>query len=73
MSVGFSKKEYWSGLPCPPRGDLLHPGIELASLASPALQVDFLPTEPPGKPTLTYGHLTWLLQLFLLNYELIFN
>ena len=36
-SMGFSTQEYWSGLPCPPPGDLPHPGIEPASLTSPAL------------------------------------
>ena len=30
LSVGFSRQEYWSGLPCPPPGHLPHPGIELA-------------------------------------------
>jgi len=37
----------WSGLLCPPPGDLPDPGIKLASSA---LQVDSLPSEPPGKP-----------------------
>ena len=37
LSVGFSKHEYWSGLPCPSPGDLPNPGIKLASLMSPAL------------------------------------
>ena len=37
LSMGFSRQEYWSGLPCPPPGDLLDSGIEPASLASPAL------------------------------------
>ena len=37
LSVGFSRQESWSGLPCPPPGDLPHPGIEPASLTSPAL------------------------------------
>ena len=32
LSMGFSRQEYWSGLPCPRPGDLPHPGIELASL-----------------------------------------
>ena len=40
LSVGFSKQEYWSGLPCPPPEDLSDLGIEPAS---PALQVDSLP------------------------------
>ena len=43
---GFSRQEYWSGLPCPSPGDLPSPGIEPRSSA---LQVDSLPSEPPGK------------------------
>ena len=43
----FSRKEYWSGLPCPPLGDLPNPGVEPRS---PVLQVVSLPSEPPGKP-----------------------
>ena len=35
--MGFSRQEYWSGLPFPPPGDLLNPGIEPASFTSPAL------------------------------------
>ena len=46
LSMGFSRQEYWSGLPCPPPGDLLDPGIEPRS---PALLADSLPSEPPGK------------------------
>jgi len=45
--MGFSRQEYWSGLPCPPPGDLPNPGIKPRSLA---LQVESLPSEPPGKP-----------------------
>ena len=37
VSTGFFQQEYWSGLPSPPPGDLLNPGLELVSLASPAL------------------------------------
>ena len=37
LSLGFSRQEYWSGLPCPPPGDLPDPGIKPASLVSPAL------------------------------------
>ena len=37
LSTGFSKQEYWSGLPCPPPGILLYPGIETTSLTSPEL------------------------------------
>ena len=46
-SMGFSRLEFWSGLPFPSPGDLLDPGIEPGS---PALQADALPSEPPGKP-----------------------
>jgi len=42
LSMGFSWQEYWSGLPCPPSGDLLDPGIEPASVASSALTYGFL-------------------------------
>ena len=45
-SMGFSKQEYWSGLPCPSPGDLPDPGIEPRS---PALQADSLLTEPITK------------------------
>ena len=44
---GFSRQEDWSGLPCPPPGDLPNPRIKPRS---PALWVDSLPSEPPGKP-----------------------
>ena len=37
LSMGFSRQEYWSGLPCPPPGDLPDSGIEPMSLTSPAL------------------------------------
>ena len=45
-SVGFSRQEYWSGLPFPSPGDLPNPGIEPGS---PALQADALPSKPSGK------------------------
>ena len=47
LSMGFSRQEYWSGLPCPPPGDLPHPGIEPRS---PASQVDSLPPCHLGRP-----------------------
>ena len=43
LSMGFFRKEYWSGLPCPRPGDLPHPGMELRSLA---LQVNSFPLVP---------------------------
>ena len=46
-SMGFSKQEYWSGLPFPSPGDLPNSGIELGS---PTFQADTLTSEPPGKP-----------------------
>ena len=47
LSMGFSRQEYWSGLPFSSPGDLPNPGIEPGS---PALQADALPSEQPGKP-----------------------
>jgi len=47
LAMEFSRPEYWSGLPCPPPGNLPNPGIRPRSLT---LQVDSLPAEPPGKP-----------------------
>ena len=49
-SMGFSRQEYWSGLPFPPPGDLPNPGMETSSLMSPALEVDSLPLVLRGKP-----------------------
>ena len=46
-SMGFSRQEYWSGVPFPSPGDLPNPGIEPGS---PALQADSLLTELQGKP-----------------------
>ena len=46
-STGFSRQEYWSGLPFPSPGDLPYPGIEPRS---PTLQADTLTSVPPGKP-----------------------
>ena len=45
LSMGFSRQEYWSGLPFPSPEDLPNSGIEPRS---PALQVNFLPSKPPG-------------------------
>ena len=46
LSMGFSRQEYWSGLPFPSPGDLPNPGVKPRS---PALQADALTSEPPGK------------------------
>ena len=50
LSMEFSRKESWSGLPFPPPGALPDTGIEDVSLASPTLAGRFFTTEPPGKP-----------------------
>ena len=44
---GLSRQEYWSGLSCPPPGNIPNPGIKPRSSA---LQANSLPAEPPGKP-----------------------
>ena len=51
LSMGFSRQEYWSGLPFPSPGDLPDPGTEPGS---PALEADILTSEPPGKPNYKY-------------------
>ena len=57
LSMKFTRREYWNGLPFPSLGDLPNPGIEPGSLTlkteprSPTLQADSLLFEPPGKPT----------------------
>ena len=50
LSIKFSRQEYWSGLSFPFPGDLPDPGIELVSLASPALVADSLPPCHQGSP-----------------------
>ena len=49
LSMGSSRHEYWSWLPCPPSGDLPNPGLEPEYLKSPALADRFFTTEPPRK------------------------
>ena len=51
--MGLSRQEYWSGLPCPPPGNLSNPGIELVSLMSPALAGGFFTTST-----------TWVVQFY---------
>ena len=50
LSLGFSRQEYWSGLPCPPPGDLLDPGVKPMSLMSPAMAGGLFTPSTPGKP-----------------------
>ena len=48
LSMGFSRQEYWSALPCPPPGDLPNPGTEPMS---PALKEESLPSAPQSPNT----------------------
>ena len=69
LSIGFSRQEYWSGLPFPAPGDLPHPRIEPRS---PALQTDSLLTELWRKPHLyTYMYIyiyTYIVQVYMYIY-----
>ena len=56
LFMGFSRQEYWSGLPFPSPGDLPDPGIEPRSLMFPALAGRFFTTSTPGKPP---GQVSW--------------
>ena len=75
LFMGFSRQEYWSGLPCPSTGHLPNAGIKPVSLASPTLQADSLPIEPPSKPQLqlkmvdvyTIAVFKWSLKLIISN------
>ena len=59
LSMGFSRQEYWSGLPCPSPGDQTKP-------RSPAWQADSLPAELLGKPFTVYMYIKLLLPVFFL-------
>ena len=67
-SMGFSRQEYWRGLPFPSPGDLPDPGIKLGS---PAFQADTLTFEPPGKPRETWKYLFKKKLYFIFNWEII--
>ena len=56
LSMGFSRPEFWSGLPFPPPGDLPDPGIELESPAFPSLQADSLQLNQLCTHTHTHTH-----------------
>ena len=51
LSMGFSRQEYWSGLSCPPPGDLTDPETKPESPASPALQANSFPLSHRGSPS----------------------
>ena len=54
-SMGFSRQEYWSGLPCPPSGNLPGPGIKLMSLLSPELAGWFFTTSTTWEAQKAYA------------------
>ena len=69
--MGFSRQEYWSGLPFPSPGDLPDPGIEPGS---PSLWADSLPSEPPGKPNFSKLDAPYFLfQVSLLHIVMLFG
>ena len=63
LSMGFSRKQYWSGLLCPPPGDLLDPGIKPMSSASPAFQADSLLLSHWGSPHSFVGNYNWFVNM----------
>ena len=67
LSIGFSRQEYWSEVPCPPPGDLPDPGIEPVSLTFPALAGWVFTTIATWTPVSSPGHWehvwAWALQL----------
>ena len=63
LSMGFSRQEYWSGLPSSPPGDLPNPGIKLQSPASSAPQADSLPLSLEKRTTTLFG--SWTILVFV--------
>ena len=57
LSIEFARQEYWSGLPCPPPGDLPYPGFEPTSFKSPALAEGFFTTSTTWEAW-QYGSMT---------------
>ena len=68
LSRGFSRQEYWSGLPCPPPGDLPNPGTDLASLMSPALPGGFFTSNTTWEAHVTPEQVKFFLKLSFLSY-----
>ena len=70
LCIGFSRQEYWSGLPCPPPGGLPNPGMELP----PTWKMDSLPSEQPGKPIYVcvyiYTHTNTIFSIYLYTVNL---
>ena len=75
LSMGFSRQEDWSGLPCPLLGDLPNPRFEPTSLMSPALAGEFFTTSTtweahlgPDSITLYYPNTFFILFRFLIAF-----
>ena len=71
LSMELFRQEYWSGLPCPPPGDLPNPGTEPTSPVSPVLADGFFISVPPEKPHLSLLNLLIYLVLYLSSYLLL--
>ena len=71
LSMGFSRQEYWSGLPFLSLRDVPGPRIQLTSPVTPELETRIFTTEPPGKPSLfanwTYSPIEGTFKYTLLN------
>ena len=63
-SLGFSRQEHWSGVPCPPPGGLPHPGMDLLLACLLHWLVGSWPLAPPGKPIIMLSN--WNLEVYLL-------
>ena len=63
LSLGFSRQEYWSGLPCPPPGDLRNPGIKPTSLVCPALAGEFFTMSATWEAPLRFSEVQLLANL----------
>ena len=61
LSMGFSRQEYWSGLPCPSPGDLPNPGIQPTSFMSPALAGRFFTTNATWEAPYIYLYMPYIL------------
>ena len=60
LSMGFSKQEYWSGLPCPSPTGVLDSGMKPSSLMSPALTGEFFITSAIWEARMPYSEVKWL-------------
>ena len=73
LSRGFSRQEYWSGLPCPPPGDLPDPEMGSAPLASPDLQADSFLLSHRGSPLVSIAPFPWCHIVDIIQYVALSN